>query len=141
MVRVLTYGTFDLLHTGHLNILRRAREMGDHLTVGLSTDTFNALKHKEAVMPYVARRAVLEALKYVDAVIPEKSWAQKARDIKKHRIDILVMGEDWRGAFDELTTLCNVVYVPRTPRISTTLLKKRLKSPFVTQKPSRRPMV
>jgi glycerol-3-phosphate cytidylyltransferase len=127
MKRVLTYGTFDLLHTGHLNILRRAREMGGHLTVALSTDAFNAIKHKEAVMPYAARKAVLEALRYVDAVIPEKSWSQKKHDIRTHNIDILVMGEDWRGAFDDLASLCKVVYLSRTPRVSTTLIKKRLK--------------
>ncbi len=121
--RVLTYGTFDLLHIGHINLLRRAKAMGEHLTVGLSTDEFNTLKHKESILPFKHRYAILEALKFVDCVIPEENWEQKAKDIKTHNIDILVMGDDWKGKFDYLSSFCKVVYVPRTKRISTTSLK------------------
>lgn len=127
MKKVLTYGTFDLLHIGHINILRRARELGDYLVVGVSTDEFNALKHKQAFFPYEHRKAILEALKYVDEVIPEENWGQKPGDIQKYSIDTFVMGDDWEGKFDELKECCEVVYLPRTKDISTTKIKSDLK--------------
>ncbi len=123
MKRILTYGTYDLLHIGHINLLRRARALGDYLLVGLSTEEFNVLKHKVAFLPFVQRKMVLESIRYVDEVIPEESWEQKVDDIKKYNIDTLVMGSDWAGKFDELKKYCEVVYVERTPIISTTILK------------------
>ena len=126
MKKVITYGTFDLLHIGHINLLRRAHELGDYLVVGLSTDAFNAVKHKEALLSYAHRKAILESLKYVDLVIPEKNWKQKKADIRKHKIDVLVMGSDWKGEFDELKKYCNVVYLPRTAYISTSRLKSHM---------------
>lgn len=122
--RVITYGTFDLLHRGHVNILRRARALGDHLTVGLSSDDFNRGKGKEAWYPFEERRAVLEAIRYVDAVIPENTWEQKAHDIVRLGIDVFVMGDDWAGHFDDLLAHCEVVYLPRTEGISTTKMKE-----------------
>jgi len=127
MKKVLTYGTFDLLHRGHINLLRRARELGDHLVVGLSTDSFNAIKDKKAFYAYEERRLVLEAIRYVDQVIPEENWEQKADDIRNHGIDILVMGDDWQGRFDHLSGLCEVVYLPRTTGISTSMVKASLR--------------
>lgn len=126
MKKILTYGTYDLLHRGHIGLLRRAKAMGDYLIVGLSTDEFNALKNKKSFYSYEERKLVLEALRYVDEVIPEENWEQKAGDIDTHNVDIFVMGDDWKGVFDELKSLCEVVYVPRTTGISTTQLKTRL---------------
>lgn len=126
MSRILTYGTFDLLHTGHINILKRARELGDYLIVGLSTDEFNAIKNKDAFLPFAQRKAVLEAIRFVDEVIPEDSWEQKKHDIINYRVDKLVMGDDWMGKFDFLGELCEVIYLPRTQNISTTLLKEQI---------------
>lgn len=120
---ILTYGTFDLLHVGHVNLLRRARAMGDHLVVGLSTDAFNALKHKRATQSYRDREAVLRAIRYVDDVIPEDSWDQKAGDILRLGADVLVMGSDWEGHFDHLARHCRVRYLPRTENISSSQLK------------------
>jgi glycerol-3-phosphate cytidylyltransferase len=130
-VRVITYGTFDVLHHGHIRLLKRARAMGDFLMVGLSTDEFNLLKHKESLQPFGERKLVLESLRFVDKVIPEKNWEQKKADIKKNRIDILVMGEDWRGKFDDLRDYCKVVYVPRTKNTSSTSLRKRAAEKFI----------
>lgn len=127
MKKVLTYGTYDLLHRGHINLLRRAREMGDYLVVGLSTDEFNTLKNKRAFYSYEERKLVLEAVRYVDLVIPESNWEQKADDIRKQGIDVLVMGDDWEGKFDHLKALCEVVYLPRTTGISTTQVKTKLR--------------
>jgi len=124
MKKVLTYGTYDLLHIGHINLLRRAKQFGDHLTVGLSTDEFNRIKNKESVYPYKDRKTILESIKYVDKVIPENDWEQKIEDIKKNNIDIFVMGNDWEGKFDFLKDYCEVIYLPRTEGISTTLIKK-----------------
>ena len=121
--KVITYGTYDLLHEGHINLLRRAKELGDYLIVGLSTDEFNSVKHKDSFLPYEQRRVVLVSIKYVDKVIPEDNWEQKIKDIKKYKINIFVMGNDWERKFDELKKYCRVVYLPRTPAISTTLLK------------------
>ena len=126
MKKIITYGTFDLLHAGHVNILRRAKELGDYLIVAVSTDEFNRLKHKEAYHSYEDRKLILEAIKYVDEVIPEENWEQKRDDIKKYDIDIFVMGHDWEGEFDFLKDLCEVVYLPRTEGISTTKIKKDL---------------
>ena len=126
MKKVLTYGTYDLLHRGHINLLKRAREMGDHLTVGLSTDDFNALKEKKSFYSYEERKLVLEAVKYVDEVIPENLWEQKRKDIVNNNIDILVMGDDWTGKFDELSDICEVIYIPRTGGISTSMVKANL---------------
>ncbi|EST13205.1 glycerol-3-phosphate cytidylyltransferase [Sporolactobacillus laevolacticus] len=126
MKRVLTYGTFDLLHYGHINLLRRAKELGDYLVVGLSTDEFNAIKHKEAYHSYENRKLILEAIRYVDEVIPEKDWDQKISDVKENNIDIFVMGDDWKGKFDFLNDYCEVVYLPRTVGISTTKIKHDL---------------
>lgn len=126
MRRVITYGTFDLLHYGHINLLRRAKAMGDYLIVGLSTDEFNAGKGKKAYFSYEKRKQLLEALRYVDLVIPEESWNQKRSDILMYKIDTFVMGDDWKGKFDSLTDICNVVYLPRTPEISTTKIKHDL---------------
>lgn len=127
MATVLTYGTYDLIHEGHLRLLYRARSLGDHLIVGLSTDEFNSVKQKVSFMNYEQRRAILEAIRYVDKVIPEHSWGQKSQDIITHNADILVMGDDWRGKFDHLGELCKVVYLSRTAGISSTILKSRFK--------------
>jgi glycerol-3-phosphate cytidylyltransferase len=127
MKKVLTYGTFDLLHTGHINILKRAKEVGDHLIVGLSTDEFNLLKHKEAYHSYEDRKLILEAIKYVDEVIPENNWEQKIKDVLDNEVDIFVMGEDWKGHFDFLREFCQVIYLPRTTGVSTTKIKTDLK--------------
>lgn len=127
MKKVITYGTFDLLHKGHINILRRASELGDYLVVAVSSDEFNALKHKEAFHSYEDRKFILEAIKYVDEVIREDHWEQKAKDIKEHNIDVFVMGDDWEGKFDELSEYCEVIYLPRTKNISTTQIKEGLK--------------
>lgn len=126
MKTVLTYGTYDLLHAGHIRLLTRARTFGDKLIVGLSTDEFNGLKHKDAFMPFEQRKAVLEAIRYVDLVIPEDSWEQKIQDIKKYNVDVFVMGDDWEGKFDFLKDYCEVVYLSRTKNISTTLLKEEV---------------
>lgn len=127
MKKVLTYGTFDLLHHGHINLLRRARALGDHLTVALSTDEFNTLKGKRSFHAYADRACILEAIRYVDAVIPEENWDQKVDDVQRLNIDIFVMGDDWVGKFDFLKPYCEVVYLPRTPGMSTSHIKSTLK--------------
>ena len=123
---VLTYGTFDLLHYGHLEILRRASLLGDKLIVGVSTDKFNEIKGKTCVLPYQKRKALIESLDYVDEVIPENNWDQKVTDIKDNDIDIFVMGDDWEGKFDKLKDFCEVIYYPRTKGISSTKLRSIL---------------
>lgn len=128
MRKVITYGTFDLLHYGHINLLRRAKELGDYLIVALSTDEFNwNEKQKQCYFSYEKRKQLLEAIRYVDLVIPEYGWDQKIFDIKEFRVDTFVMGDDWEGKFDYLKEYCNVIYVPRTPEISTTQIKQELK--------------
>lgn len=129
MKRVITYGTFDLLHYGHINLLRRARECGDYLIVALSTDEFNwEQKHKKCYFSYEKRKALLEAIRYVDLVIPEESWEQKRLDMHEYHIDTFVMGDDWYGAFDFLKEDGVVVkYLERTPEISSTQIKEDLK--------------
>lgn len=124
MKRVITYGTFDLLHYGHIHLLRRAKSMGDYLIVGLSTDEFNRRKGKESFFSYEQRKLMLEAVRYVDLVIPEESWEQKLRDVQELRADRFVMGDDWRGQFDYLKPYCEVRYLPRTPQVSTTDIKR-----------------
>lgn len=128
MKKVITYGTFDLLHYGHINLLRRAKQLGDYLIVALSTDEFNwNSKHKKCYFDYEKRKVLLEALKYVDEVIPEDNWEQKKTDMHKYDIDIFVMGNDWEGKFDYLKDEgVEVVYLERTPEISTTQIKKDL---------------
>ena len=127
MKKVITYGTFDLLHYGHINLLRRAKEMGDYLIVALSTDEFNwNQKKKKCYFSYEERKQLLEAIRYVDLVIPEESWEQKKEDIKEFKVDTFVMGNDWEGKFDLLKEQCEVVYLPRTPDISTTQIKDDL---------------
>jgi len=128
MRKVLTYGTFDLLHHGHINLLKRAKELGDYLVVGLSSDEFNQIKNKKSYYNYEQRKMILEAIRYVDEVIPENTWEQKVHDVKKHNIDVFVMGDDWEGKFDFLKDYCEVVYLPRTVGISTTQIKKELKA-------------
>ena len=128
MTIVLTYGTFDLLHIGHVNLLRRARALGSSLVVGLSSDSFNAIKDKRATQSYSDREAVLRAIRYVDDVFPEDSWEQKAGDIRRLGADVLVMGSDWRGHFDELSRYCQVRYLPRTENISSSALKASIRS-------------
>ncbi|MBQ3027981.1 MAG: glycerol-3-phosphate cytidylyltransferase [Lachnospiraceae bacterium] len=126
MKKVITYGTYDLLHVGHINLLRRAKELGDYLIVVLSSDEFNAIKHKTAYHPYEARKTILEAIRYVDEVIPEYTWEQKIQDVVDNQVDVFVMGDDWKGQFDFLKDYCEVVYLPRTEGISTTKIKNDL---------------
>ena len=127
MKRVITYGTFDLLHYGHINLLRRAKAYGDYLIVALSTDEFNwNEKQKKCYFSYEERKSLLEAIRYVDLVIPEESWEQKISDVKEFKVDTFVIGDDWEGKFDFLKEYCDVVYLPRTPEISTTQIKKDL---------------
>lgn len=128
MKRVITYGTYDLLHYGHINLLRRARELGDYLIVALSTDEFNwREKQKKCYFTYEQRKKMLEAIRYVDLVIPEESWEQKNTDVVKYSADVFVIGDDWKGKFDFLKDKCEVVYLPRTPEISTTQIKADMK--------------
>ena len=126
MKKVITYGTFDLLHVGHINLLRRARELGDYLVVAISTDEFNAIKNKKAYYSFEDRKQILEAVKYVDKVIPENTWEQKIKDVTENNIDIFVMGHDWEGKFDFLEDYCEVIYLPRTEGIATTKIKSDL---------------
>ena len=128
MKKVITYGTFDLLHYGHINLLKRAKSLGDYLIVGLSTDDFNNTeKNKESYFDYENRKSLLDAVKYVDLVIPEETWDQKVLDIQKYNVDIFVIGDDWKGKFDYLEDFgIEVVYLPRTNEISTTKIKNDL---------------
>ena len=128
MRTVITYGTYDLFHAGHVRLLKRAKALGDYLIVALSTDEFNwNEKHKKCYFPYETRKEILEAIKYVDLVIPEESWEQKRTDVHKYNVDVFVIGDDWTGKFDFLKEEgCEVVYLPRTPEISSTQIKKDL---------------
>jgi glycerol-3-phosphate cytidylyltransferase len=123
MKKVITYGTFDTLHYGHILLLQRARALGDHLTVALSSDAFNEIKGKASYFDLAQRRAMLEAIRYVDAIIPEDRWDQKRDDVTGNAIDVFTMGDDWEGKFDFLLDLCQVIYLPRTPSISSTAIK------------------
>ena len=129
MRRILTYGTFDLLHYGHIRLLKRAKQLGDYLVVALSTDEFNEIKGKKAYHNYETRKKMLEAIRYVDLVIPEENWEQKINDVEKYEVDIVVMGSDWAGSdkFNYLQDYCEVVYLDRTEGISTTKIKEDLK--------------
>lgn len=126
MKTVITYGTFDILHIGHINLLRRARAMGDRLVVGLSSDEFNQGKHKSSLLNFDNRKAVLESIRWVDEVFAEHTWDQKVGDIKSYGADTFVMGHDWEGKFDFLSEFCIVHYLPRTEAISTTEIKRSL---------------
>ena len=128
MRKVLTYGTYDLLHYGHIRLLKRARELGDYLIVGLSTDEFNEIKGKKSYYPYEIRKEMLEAIRYVDEVIPEKNWKHKVSDIKDNNVDVVVMGSDWAGSdrFDYLKEYCEVTFLERTDGISTTQIKENM---------------
>ncbi|WP_346878695.1 MULTISPECIES: glycerol-3-phosphate cytidylyltransferase [unclassified Clostridium] len=126
MKKVITYGTFDLLHYGHINILKRAKEQGDYLIVALSTNEFNEVKGKKCYFSYEERKKLLEAIRYVDLVIPENNWEQKIHDIKEFHVDTFVIGDDWEGKFDFLKEYCKVIYLGRTPEISTTKIKQEL---------------
>lgn len=129
MKRVITYGTFDLLHYGHINLLQRAKALGDYLVVALSTDEFNwNSKNKKTYFPYDVRKKLLESIRYVDLVIPEENWEQKISDVQLYKIDTFVIGADWEGKFDFLKDFCEVVYLSRTPEISTTQIKNDLKN-------------
>jgi glycerol-3-phosphate cytidylyltransferase len=127
MKRIITYGTFDLLHYGHINLLKRAKELGDYLIVALSTDEFNwNQKQKKCYFPYEVRKQLLESIRYVDLVIPEESWEQKVTDVQIYKANVFVIGDDWQGKFDFLNESCHVVYLPRTPEISSTKIKTDL---------------
>ena len=128
MKRVITYGTFDLLHYGHINLLKRAKALGDYLIVAISTDEFNMKeKQKKCYFTYEQRKALVESIRYVDLVIPEEKWEQKRTDMKEYHIDTFVIGDDWEGKFDFLKEEgVNVVYLPRTPEISTSQIKRDL---------------
>ena len=126
MKKVITYGTFDLLHVGHINLLRRAKALGDYLIVFVSSDEFNAGKGKKAYHSFEDRKIILESLIYVDEVLPEYTWEQKIDDVKNNNVDVFVMGDDWEGKFDFLKEYCEVVYLPRTEGISTTKIKQDL---------------
>ncbi|MCU5746917.1 glycerol-3-phosphate cytidylyltransferase [Staphylococcus sp. SQ8-PEA] len=126
MRRVITYGTYDLLHYGHIELLRRAREMGDYLIVALSTDEFNRIKNKKSYYNFEQRKMMLESIRYVDLVIPENGWGQKEKDVDRYEVDTFVMGHDWEGEFDFLKDKCDVIYLKRTEGISTTQIKKEL---------------
>ena len=126
MKKVITYGTFDLLHIGHIKLLKRAKALGDYLVVAVSTDEFNEIKGKKTILPYEQRVEIVKSIRYVDEVIPEESWEQKSEDIKENNIDIFAIGNDWKGKFDFLKEYCEVVYLERTKNISSTQLKEEL---------------
>jgi glycerol-3-phosphate cytidylyltransferase len=127
MRTILTYGTFDLLHIGHINLLKRARNLGDRLIVALSTDEFNSVeKNKTCVNNYEDRKVILESLRFVDQVIPEENWAQKVSDVENYNVDVFTIGNDWEGHFDFLKEKCEVVYLSRTANISTTEIKHQI---------------
>ena len=128
MKRVITYGTFDILHFGHINLLKRAKDLGDYLIVGLSSDEFNLIKNKKSYYNYEQRKKILEACRFVDLVIPENSWEQKIHDVQEYCADIFVMGDDWEGKFDFLKDYCEVIYLPRTPDVSSTQTKNYIKA-------------
>jgi len=127
MKKIITYGTFDMLHRGHINLLKRAKDMGDYLIVALSSDEFNSSKGKSSYYTYEERKYILESIRYVDKVIKEEHWEQKMTDVDKYGIDLFIMGDDWEGEFDFLKEKCEVVYLPRTDGISTTKIKHDLK--------------
>lgn len=123
---IITYGTFDMFHIGHLNLLKRLKELGDELIVAVSTDEFNHVKEKKTIIPYAQRKEIVSSIRVVDKVIAEKSWEQKIADIKKYNVDLFAMGNDWEGKFDDLNAYCEVIYLPRTQDISSSQLKRSL---------------
>jgi glycerol-3-phosphate cytidylyltransferase len=123
---IITYGTFDMFHIGHLNLLKRLKTMGDELIVAVSTDEFNLVKGKKTLIPYDQRAEIVAAIEYVDKVIPEENWEQKVRDLKEFHVDLFVIGNDWQGKFDFLKEFCEVLYLERTEGVSTTMLKDSL---------------
>ena len=125
---VITYGTFDMFHIGHLELLKRIKESADELIVAVSTDEFNQIKGKKTIIPFEQRAKIVESIRYVDRVIAENSWEQKRDDIKKYGVTHFVMGDDWRGKFDDLKELCEVIYLPRTKGISSSELKDTIKA-------------
>lgn len=125
---IITYGTFDVFHVGHLNVLRRLKALGNELLVGVSTDEFNAVKGKQILMPYAQRATIVSAIDCVDRVIPEENWEQKRSDIQAHNVDVFGMGSDWKGKFDHLGDICEVVYLERTEGVSTTEIKTLISS-------------
>lgn len=133
MTTIITYGTFDLFHIGHLCLLERAATLGDRLVVGVSTDEFNLGKHKDCIHPYEDRARIVGAIKVVDEVFPESNWEQKCNDIRKYQADIFVMGDDWKGEFDFLGEYCKVIYLPRTAGVSTTQRKKLISTGRVSR--------
>lgn len=139
MKRVITYGTFDLLHYGHINLLRRAKALGDYLIVAISTDEFNwNEKHKRSYFSYEQRKALVEAIRYVDLVIPEESWEQKRSDMHEYHVDTFVIGDDWKDSFDYLEEEgVEVVYLSRTPEISSTQIKRNLYDANAVERESR----
>ncbi|CAC9489499.1 adenylyltransferase/cytidyltransferase family protein [thiotrophic endosymbiont of Bathymodiolus puteoserpentis (Logatchev)] len=124
MIKVITYGTFDLFHIGHWNLLNRAKNEGNYLIVAISSDEFNLRKGKKSQMEFQERCKVVKSLSFVDKVIVENSWKQKESDIKKYGVNVFVMGDDWQGRFDDLKKYCQVKYLPRTSNISSSILKK-----------------
>jgi glycerol-3-phosphate cytidylyltransferase len=126
MKTVITYGTFDLFHVGHVRLLQRAKSLGDRLIVAVSTDEFNQKKGKRTIIPFDQRTEVVSACRFVDEVIPESNWEQKENDIRDHQIEIMVMGNDWMGKFDYLSEVCNVIYLDRTDNISSSQIKNEL---------------
>jgi glycerol-3-phosphate cytidylyltransferase len=128
MKKVITYGTFDLLHYGHINLLKRAKACGDYLIVAISTDEFNCIKGKGSFFDFEKRCQLVEAIRYVDLVIPEHNWEQKVSDVQEFRVDTFVIGDDWAGKFDFLKEYCEVTYLGRTPEISTTQIKQKIKA-------------
>lgn len=130
MKTIITYGTFDILHAGHINLLRRARALGDRLVVGLSSDEFNRGKHKSSLLNYENRRIVLESIRYVDEVFPENTWEQKRDDILRYGATTFVIGDDWIGKFDFLSDACEVRYLSRTEYISTSEIMHSLGDAF-----------
>jgi glycerol-3-phosphate cytidylyltransferase len=127
MKTVITYGTFDLFHIGHVNMFKRLSELGDRLIVAVSTDEFNEIKGKKSIFPYEQRAEIVRSNRYVDLVIPEQTWEQKLEDVKTYNVDIFAIGEDWKGKFDFLTDLCEVIYLPRTRDISSTMIRQLLR--------------
>ena len=125
---VITYGTFDMFHIGHLNLLKRMKVFGDTLIVAVSTDQFNEIKGKKTLIPFEQRSAIVESIRYVDKVIPENNWKQKIEDVQKMDVDTFIIGDDWKGKFDFLTEYCEVIYLERTKDISTSMLKKSMSS-------------
>lgn len=126
MKKVITYGTFDFFHVGHIRLLKRLKALGDSLIVVISTDNFNQLKGKKSFFSYEERKEIVESCKYVDMVFPENAWEQKRADIINNKVNILGMGDDWTGHFDDLNDICEVIYLKRTEDISTTHIKNEL---------------